>query len=121
MLPATKITDPYSPSARAKASVKPVKIAGSRLGKITQRKICQRDAPSDDAASSTSASRLSKTGCTVRPTNGKLVKVSTSTMARREYAPSMPRGTRNWPNQPVGAYREEYTRPATAVGRAKGK
>ena len=35
MLPAMKITEPYSPSARAKASAKPVSSAGSSVGRIT--------------------------------------------------------------------------------------
>src|SRR3954447_19960884 len=33
VFPAMKITDPYSPTARAKASVKPVRTAGTRGGK----------------------------------------------------------------------------------------
>jgi hypothetical protein len=37
MLPAMKITEPYSPSARAKASAKPVSSAGITIGKITRR------------------------------------------------------------------------------------
>jgi hypothetical protein len=40
-----KITEPYSPTARAKASAKPVNSAGSRIGRITWRKVCQRCAP----------------------------------------------------------------------------
>ena len=35
MLPAMKITEPYSPSARAKASVNPVSSAGTSAGKMT--------------------------------------------------------------------------------------
>ena len=38
MLPAMKITEPYSPSARAKASAKPVSSAGSSAGRITRAK-----------------------------------------------------------------------------------
>ena len=34
MLPAMKTTEPYSPSARANASAKPVSSAGSTIGKI---------------------------------------------------------------------------------------
>jgi hypothetical protein len=33
MLPAMKMTEPYSPTARAKASAKPVSSAGSRVGR----------------------------------------------------------------------------------------
>ncbi len=35
MLPAMKITEPYSPTPRAKASAKPVSSAGIRPGRIT--------------------------------------------------------------------------------------
>jgi hypothetical protein len=36
MLPAMKSTEPYSPTARAKESAKPVAIAGTMVGKITR-------------------------------------------------------------------------------------
>ena len=35
-LPAIKMTDPYSPTARANAKEKPVSSAGIKLGKITR-------------------------------------------------------------------------------------
>ena len=76
ILPAMKITEPYSPSARAKASAKPVSSAGVTIGKITCRKVCQRLAPSVAEASSSSLLRSSSTGCTVRTTNGRPMKVS---------------------------------------------
>ena len=59
---AMKITDPNSPMARDSASTKPVRIAGRSSGKSTLVKACQRDAPSDAAASSSSLSRSSRTG-----------------------------------------------------------
>ena len=71
-----KITEPYSPSARAKASAKPVSSAGVRIGRMTRVKVCQRVAPSVAAASSTSFCRSSSTGCRVRTTNGRPMKVS---------------------------------------------
>ena len=37
MLPEMKTTEPYSPSARAKASAKPVSSAGTSAGAITRR------------------------------------------------------------------------------------
>ncbi len=83
MLPAMKITEPYSPRARAKASTKPVIAAGSSSGKSTRRKVCQRPAPRLAAASSTSGSRSASTGCTVRTTNGRPMKVSATTTPRR--------------------------------------
>ena len=39
MLPAMKITEPYSPIAREKASVKPVSSAGTIPGNRTRRKV----------------------------------------------------------------------------------
>ena len=38
-LPEMKITEPYSPTPRAKASVKPVSIAGSTVGRMMRRKM----------------------------------------------------------------------------------
>jgi hypothetical protein len=74
MLPAMKITEPYSPTPRAKASAKPVSTAGKIAGRITRVAICQRLAPRLAAASSSSASRSASTGCTVRTTNGRPMK-----------------------------------------------
>src|SRR5713101_2812918 len=42
MLPAIKITEPYSPSPRAKASEAPVITPGSSAGRTTRKKICHR-------------------------------------------------------------------------------
>ena len=44
-LPAMKITEPYSPTARANASANPVSSAGIRLGRMTRNTVCQRLAP----------------------------------------------------------------------------
>ena len=79
-LPAMKMTEPYSPTARAKASAKPVRSAGKMAGKMTLTKVCQREAPSDAAASSTSVSISSITGCRVRTTKGRVMKVSAKTI-----------------------------------------
>ena len=49
MLPAIKMTEPYSPSVRASASAKPVKKAGATNGKVMRRKIVSGDAPSESA------------------------------------------------------------------------
>ena len=79
-LPAMKMTEPYSPTARAKASEKPVRIAGVSRGRITREMVCQRLAPSVAAASSSSCSNSSSTGCTVRTTKGRPMKMSAMTM-----------------------------------------
>ena len=75
-LPAMKMTEPYSPSARANASAKPVSSAGVTIGRMTRRNVCSRVAPRIAAASSTSPCRSSSTGCSVRTTNGRPMNVS---------------------------------------------
>src|SRR5436305_244391 len=42
LLPETKITEPYSPRARAKARAKPVSSDGAKGGSSTRRNVCQR-------------------------------------------------------------------------------
>src|SRR2546425_4459719 len=82
MFPEMKTTEPYSPTARAKASVDPVTSEGRTAGSRIRRKTCQRPAPRLDAASSTSRSRSSRTGWTVRTTNGRPTKVRAITTPR---------------------------------------
>ena len=78
-----KMTEPYSPSARANASVKPVSNAGRSIGSVTRQNVCQRFAPRLAADSSISRSKSSSTGCTVRTMNGSPMNVSaTSTPSR---------------------------------------
>ena len=77
MLPAMKITEPYSPAARAKARAKPEIRAGASTGAITWVSRRQAPAPRVTAASSTSRSKSSSTGCTARTTKGR----PTNTMA----------------------------------------
>ncbi|MCW0416730.1 hypothetical protein NB689_002484 [Xanthomonas sacchari] len=79
-LPAMKITEPYSPTPRAKASANPVSTAGHRVGSTTRRTVCQRPAPSVAAASSSSRSASASTGCTIRTTNGSPTNTSATTM-----------------------------------------
>ena len=52
ILPAINTTEPYSPSARANANEKPVKIAGASSGKITFVNVWKRVAPRQAEASS---------------------------------------------------------------------
>ena len=103
MLPAMKMTEPYSPMAREKASVKPVISAGRIAGMRTKRKVCQRLAPSTAAASSISGSMSSITGCSVRTTKGRLMKVSATTMPTGVNATLKPSGSRCRPIQPLPA------------------
>jgi hypothetical protein len=46
------------------------------MGKMILVMVCQRFAPSAEAASSSSVSISLKTGCTVRTTNGKPIKIN---------------------------------------------
>ena len=80
MLPEMKTTEPYSPMALANASAKPVSSAGATAGRMILVKVCQRRAPRLAAASSTSTSRSSSTGCTVRTTNGRPMKIKATVM-----------------------------------------
>ena len=85
-LPAMKITEPYSPIARASASVNPVASAGMTVGRITRRNTIQRLAPSDSSASSRLTSTSSSAGCTDRTTNGMPIKVNATVMPTHVYA-----------------------------------
>ena len=80
----------------------PVSMAGARDGSTTRSRL-QRVAPSVAAASSTSRLRSWITGCTVRTTNGRPMKVSATTTPSGEKATLIPSGSRNWPIQPLGA------------------
>ena len=75
-LPAMKITEPYSPTARANARVKPVSSAGSSVGRMILRNTYRRPAPSVSAASSRSRCISSSAGCTERTANGIPINVS---------------------------------------------
>src|SRR5882762_4224311 len=121
MLPAMKLTDPYSPTARAKARAKPVSRAGHSAGMMTRAKVCHSDAPSVAAACSTSLSSSSRTGCKVLTTNGKPMKMSAMTTPSGVKATWIPSGCSARPSQPFGAYRAVSAMPATAVGSANGR
>ncbi|MNU09395.1 hypothetical protein D3C72_2559320 [compost metagenome] len=59
---------------------KPVSSAGVMEGRMTLVKVCRRVAPRQVAASSSSFSASSSTGCTVRTTNGRPMKISAITI-----------------------------------------
>ena len=75
MLPAIKITAPYSPRLRVNARAVPVSSAGISCASTTRKNDAMGVAPRVAAASSTSGVRSSSTGCTARTTNGRLVKL----------------------------------------------
>src|SRR5580704_1118692 len=80
IFPAMKITEPYSPIARAKANANPLSQAGKISGKITRRKIVDLLAPRLNAACSYSVSQSRSTGWTVRTTKGSPTNIRTSTI-----------------------------------------
>src|SRR5260221_5593132 len=103
MLPAMKITEPYSPSAREKARALPVISAGSRAGKMTRRKTSSGPAPRVSAARSRSWSRSAITGSRVRTTKGRPMKLSATMTPSGVKATWMPSGSSSRPSQPLGA------------------
>ena len=70
--PESSTKDPYSPTPRAKLRAAPAAMAGVRVGRMTRRKTVNRLAPKVAAASSTSPSSCSSTGCTMRTMKGKV-------------------------------------------------
>ena len=109
-----RTTDPNSPMQRAKPRAEPVRMAGARLGNTILRSTAGDDAPSEAAASSMSRSSSSSTGWTERTTNGNVMKSSAKTMPACEYATLTLKGLR-------GPYSARSVKPATIVGRAKGR
>ena len=83
MLPPMSTTEPYSPTARAKARPAPLMIAGARVGSTTRRKVVALEAPRDAAASSTSRSSSMSTGCTERTTKGSVTKARATASPQR--------------------------------------
>ena len=82
-LPAMNTTEPYSPTARAKARAKPVMMRRSQCGQDDDAGTsAQRVAPSEAAASSNSGSSSSRTGWTVRTTKGSPMNMSAMKTAR---------------------------------------
>ena len=69
-MPDSSTSDPYSLTPRANERAAPAAMAGMRLGSTIRRKVVNRLAPSDAAASSTSGSSSASTGWTVRTTKG---------------------------------------------------
>ena len=114
MLPATRTTEPNSPTARAKLIAAPERMAGTRLGSTTRRKIVVELAPSDAAASSISRSSSCTTGCTERTTNGSVTNSSAMRIAHVVATAWMPTGD-------VGPTSASRMIPTTIVGSAKGR
>ncbi len=116
-----KITEPYSPSARAKARANPVSRAGRSAGRMTRSAIWTGRAPSVAAASSVSCARSRNTGSTVRTTNGMPTKTSATNTPSGVKATLIPAAANGAPIQPFGPYRVARVMPATEVGSANGR
>ena len=90
MLPEMNTTEPYSPRPRANESANPVSAAGTMAGSRTRRKVCQRDAEHRGRLLQVRVGS-SSTGCTVRITNGRPMKVSADRHAERGECHRIPR------------------------------
>ena len=89
--------------ARANASAKPVSSAGTSVGRIDpRRRSASGSRPRLAAASSTSRSRSCSTGCTVRTTNGRPMKISASDHAERRVGHLDAERLSRGPIQPFG-------------------
>ena len=82
-LPEMRMIDPYSPTARAKASPAPASTDGSTLGRMTRPRTWRRVAPREAAASSVSASSSASTGWTLRTQKGRVTNSSATATPRR--------------------------------------
>src|ERR1700709_2914117 len=80
MCPDTTDTAPNSPIARALHSSTPYSAPHLILGKVTRKKVCQREAPSEIAASSSCVPCSCISGISALATNGKVTKVVASAM-----------------------------------------
>ena len=91
-LPESRTSEPYSLTPRAKDRAAPAAMAGARLGRMTRRNVVTLLAPREAAASSTSRSSSSRTGCTIRTTKGSVTKRKARKTAGRWLATLMPSG-----------------------------
>ena len=113
-LPEMRTTEPYSPRARAKAMPGPGQEGRGHGGQHHPAEDEGRRAPSEAAASSVSVSSSASTGCTERTQKGSVTKARASRMPIRVPATFTPNGL-------SGPYKASRVRPATTVGRAKGR
>mmetsp|Transcript_22786 Transcript_22786/g.57952 ORF Transcript_22786/g.57952 Transcript_22786/m.57952 type:complete len:238 (-) Transcript_22786:495-1208(-) len=113
--------DPNSPSARENASAVPVSSGGSSGGSSTVVKAFQGVAPRVYAASSTSACISWMTGCMVRTTKGKDTNTMAMATPKRVNTTGSPTASRKRPSTVSSLYTVARVRPATDVGRAKGR
>ena len=90
MLPEMNTTDPYSPTARANASAKPVSHAGKRYGRMTRVSTCAAAGAEARRRLLDLAVESSMTGCSVRTTNGRPMKISAIVMPSGVKATLMP-------------------------------
>ena len=75
------------------------------LGSVTRKNVCQIEAPSVRAASSSSSPISSSTGTTSRIVNGMQMKIVTSTIDGNAKMIWMPRSWKNGASQPPGPNR----------------
>ena len=100
MWPDTTDTAPNSPIARALHRITPYSRPQLMLGSVTRQKVCQPDAPSTSAASSSSLPCACISGISSRATNGKVTKMVASTMPGTANRILMSWSISQGPNQP---------------------
>src|SRR5512140_997908 len=121
MWPDTTDTAPNSPIARALHRITPYSSPHLMLGSVTRQKVCQPEAPSDTAASSSSLPCACISGMSSRAMNGKVTKMVASTMPGTANSSLMSCACNQWPNQPCAPNSSTYTRPDTTGLTANGK
>ena len=121
MWPDTTDTAPNSPIARALHRITPYSRPHLMLGKVTRRKVCQPDAPSDTAASSSSLPCACISGINSRAMNGKVTKMVASTMPGTAKISLMSCSCSHGPNQPCAPNSNTKTRPDTTGLTANGR
>ena len=98
-----KITEPYSPTPRAKASAKPVSSAGDSGGSDHAPKRLRAGRAERRGGFLEFELESASTGCTVRTTNGRPTKTSATRMPSGVKAILMPSVASGAPSQPFGA------------------
>src|SRR5690554_2034656 len=119
--PDTTDTAPNSPSARAVQSTTPYSRPQRILGRVTCQNICQPDAPSKRAASSSWVPCCCISGISSRATKGTVTNRVASTMPGTAKIIWMPCSPSHSPKKPWAPNSSTYTRPAIIGETEKGR
>src|SRR6195256_239257 len=111
MWPDTTDTAPNSPIARALQSSTPYSRPHLILGKVTRKKVCKPDAPSEIAASSSCVPCSCIKGISERATNGNVTKMVASAMPGTANKTGMSWAISQGPKKPCAPNNSTKTRP----------